>query len=662
MTARTVTPKPSDANSRFSEQINALRYDFLLEQIPLLYAVMLTASMIAALVFQSSAPTALVTAVPFALACVTMVRAVKWLRMKRKKLSARQIETQLLLTTFLAPIMAFVFTVWAAALFDYGNEYQKALIVLLVLVCAILTAVILSIQPKASNFAVAAACIPFAIKFVSAGEFLLTCMFLVFVLVALLILQVLKRYSVSFTRLIESKIAQDKQNSEIVKAKRALTRLAYRDELSNLPNRRKFDRKLQTLIDNDTAGVAQIYIGIIDLDGFNAINDVYGYAVGDSVLWQVARRLELAIQGQGIVARYDGDEFAFILTSKINRYDAAHFAAKLCGDIETPYEFDNQSAILTASCGISRYPANGVTAETLTNRAYYALHHAKCHAGTKIGTFDQEHENEIQLRSKIKQALRHAIAQDDFLVVFQPIVDLKTRKIVTCEALARWVDADLGNVSPDLFIPIAEQSGVISDLTYLLLKNAAEAATHWPDDVLLSFNMSAQEIVKPTAGLKILSILNDVGLDTRRLEVEITETALLDNFDAANATLRSLRSAGVKVALDDFGTGQSSLQYVEKIDLDKLKIDKAFVDTVESSDKTRHIVRAIADMCNNLNVKTVAEGIEVEAQASIMRDLGCTYGQGYLFDRPLRQAELMGRFNDWDSLIQRTPGPLAASK
>ena len=638
------SPEGEQEQQHYRDQINALRYNFLLEQIPLLYAVMLVASAIGALAMQNAAPTPLVTVVPATLTLVTAARGWKWLQMRSVSLSPSQIDFQLTVTTYLAPFMAFCFTLWAAALFDYGDEFQKALITLLVMICLILTSVILSILPKAASLAVFASCLPFTMKFLLTGNTLLICMLFIFLSVAALVQQVLRRYSVSFGDLIESRNQLKAQFRETERSKRALVRQAYHDELSGLANRRRFLRKLNTLVRTDHAGERKLYVGVIDIDGFRAINDVHGYAVGDMVLKEVADRLYDVAKGKAIVARYDGDEFAFLLTNIHDVEEVQAFADRLCRELQAPYATAGHAAHLTASCGLSVYPDNGSDAETLVYRAYYALHHVKDDDNTRVSLFDQRHESELQECSRIEQALRRAMSNGGFTVAFQPIVDLKTGRTVTCEALARWHDAELGTVSPAKFIPIAEQSGLISELTFLLLEKAARQATQWPKNVLLSFNVSALEIIKPSAGLHIHSILNDAGLDPRRLEIEITETAFLKDFEAANATLKGLRGAGVRVALDDFGTGQSSLQYVEKIALDKLKIDRAFVSSVTSSSKTRHVIEAIADMCKRLDIKTVAEGIEDAEQARIMFEIGCDYGQGYLFAPAARPGKPVALF------------------
>ncbi len=648
--------KPPANGEQFEDQINRLRYAFLLEQVPLLYLVMLTAALIAALAFRDTAPVALVTAVPIGLAVVTGARAITWLKFQERTLTATQVDFQLTVTTFLGPIMAFAFTIWAAALFDYGSEYQQALIGMLVITCMTLTAIILSILPTASSLAVAAACIPFAYKFLSSGSMLLICMLLATIAIAGLLQQVLRRYSSTFEDLIRSRQLMREQHREISVARRQLVKLAYRDELSNLPNQRKFARKVDSLITAKRFRSRPLFVGVIGPNGYKVINSAYGQEIGDLILTKVAKRLSAAMAGHGIAARHDGDQFSFVLTSAGNSDEAVEFAARLCADLERPYQIGQRAALLTASCGISCYPENGGNAETLVNRAIYAQQHVKGQSNKTVSLFTQLHESEIQKHSKIEQALRHAIAKGEFNVVFQPIVDLRTRKIASCEALARWEDDELGVIPPDLFIAIAEKSGVISELTYLLLEDAARAAAAWPSDIMLSFNMSAQEIVNPTAGLRVLAILNDAGLDSRRFEIEITETALLANFEAAQVTIRGLRGAGVNVALDDFGTGQSGLNYVEKIELDKLKIDRAFVWPIETSPKTKHIVKAIADMCNGLQIETVAEGIENENQARLMREMGCTYGQGYLFSRPLSNDALLDLMRSKPTAAQSKAG------
>ncbi|MGI9464325.1 MAG: putative bifunctional diguanylate cyclase/phosphodiesterase, partial [Aestuariivirgaceae bacterium] len=296
---------------------------------------------------------------------------------------------------------------------------------------------------------------------------------------------------------------------------------------------------------------------------------------------------------------------------------------------------------LSASCGLAAYPQSANSADLLTARAYCALNEAKASERTSISLFDPEHENTIQHRSQVEQALRRALHNQDLEVVYQPIVDLTTLRPVAFEALARWKDQDLGEVSPDVFVPIAEQTGLINELTFQLLDEASAAANQWPKDVHLSFNMSAKEVVKTSTGLRTLSVLNKNMLPPQRLDIEITESAFIENLEAAIANIQNLKLSGISVALDDFGTGHASLGYVEKIALDKLKIDRSFITSINEKERSQYIVKAIIEMCRNLEIRCIAEGIETHDELSALRALGCKYGQGFLFARPMTEDQTL---------------------
>ena len=248
--------------------------------------------------------------------------------------------------------------------------------------------------------------------------------------------------------------------------------------------------------------------------------------------------------------------------------------------------------------------------------------------------------------TRIEQALRRAVSAGEVEPHFQPIVDLKNRRVVGFEALARWTDRDLGFVSPVTFIPIAEERGIIGPLSQLVLRKATEAARNWPQDLFLSFNLSPSQLVDQNTGLHILAILDRTGFDPRRLEIEITETGLMSDPVSAEKIVNDLRRVGIRVSLDDFGTGQSSLGRLREFHFDKLKIDRAFVSSILDDRPSEHIIRAILAMCDGLGMDVVAEGIEEEAQADRLVQFGCAGGQGYLFGKPVDADATLGYLRD----------------
>jgi predicted signal transduction protein with EAL and GGDEF domain len=268
------------------------------------------------------------------------------------------------------------------------------------------------------------------------------------------------------------------------------------------------------------------------------------------------------------------------------------------------------------------------------SKAETALYHAKRSGRGRVVVYTREMEEAARRTTQIEQALRRAVAAGEVEPHFQPIVDLKSRRIVGFETLARWNDRDLGFVPPDVFIPLAEERGIIGALSQLLLRKATQTARYWPDDLFLSFNLSPSQLVDQNTAENVLAILDRTGFDPRRLEIEITESGLMTDPASAEKILGDFHAVGIRVALDDFGTGQSSLGRLRQFDFDKLKIDRAFVSSILDDKPSEHIIRAILAMCEGLGMEVVAEGIEEEGQAHRLVQFGCAGGQGYLFGRP----------------------------
>ena len=411
--------------------------------------------------------------------------------------------------------------------------------------------------------------------------------------------------------------------------------LAFTDPLTGLGNMRRFFDKVDRLIADRADDPAPFTIGILDLDGFKPINDLFGHKAGDDILIQVAMRLRAAMDGQSAVTRVGADEFAFLFPMVFSEEAASEKAKMLIEILSAPYDVGERTARLSASVGCSLFYSGDETTEILVNKAETALYQAKRTGRGRVVVYTHEMEEAAKRVTRIEQALRRAVSAGEVEPHFQPIVDLSNRKVVGFETLARWTDRDLGMVPPSVFIPIAEERGIIGPLSQLVLRKATEAARNWPPELFLSFNLSPSQLVDQNTGLHILAILERTGFDPRRLEIEITETGLMTDPVSAEKIVDDLRRVGIRVSLDDFGTGQSSLGRLREFHFDKLKIDRAFVASILQDRPSEHIIRAILAMCDGLGMDVVAEGIEDEAQAQKLIQFGCAGGQGYLFGKPV---------------------------
>ncbi|MGV1818279.1 putative bifunctional diguanylate cyclase/phosphodiesterase [Agrobacterium sp. CG160-95] len=417
-----------------------------------------------------------------------------------------------------------------------------------------------------------------------------------------------------------------------------LQAMAYSDPLTGLGNRYRLRDKIRMLASERSSDPAPFTVGIANIDGFKPINDLFGVQAGDEILCQVAHRLKACIPDGAAVTRHDGDEFAFVLPLVFERTGAERIGNMIKDVLSAPYDLGDRNVRLSSSFGFAIYPFAGDDFEDLLKSAETALYRSKRRGRGQITVYSREIAQEMKRATQLEQALRNAIITDAIDVHFQPIVRLEEVKVIGFEALARWNDPDLGFVSPAVFVPLAEERGFIDALSEALLRKAAEAALFWPRELFLSFNLSSAQLMDPGTADNILSILSRVGLDPHRLELEITETAVMTSADTAQRIISELQGAGVRISLDDFGTGQSSLGRLRDFTFDKVKIDRAFVSRISSDRPSEHIIKAIVAMCEGLDLEVVAEGIEEQAEEEKLRALGCAMGQGYFYGRPADAA------------------------
>ncbi len=418
-----------------------------------------------------------------------------------------------------------------------------------------------------------------------------------------------------------------------VAAENRIRQLAHYDALTELPNRYTFREQLDAKL---AAAARRAGLLLIDLDGFKLVNDTRGHRAGDELLRQVAVRLrDTCTQPDVTVARLGGDEFAVLLSDDC-RSDAEDLAATLVETLGAPYQVDHDRHVrIGASVGVALAPLHGETSEILLSHADIALYAAKAAGRGASRTFSDEMEVRIRERVRLEAKLRSALeTQVGLFVFYQPIIDIRTNVCTAKEALLRWHHPEHGWVSPGEFVPVAEESGLIEQLGSFVLTTACHHATHWPEHTRVAVNVSAAQLGKGSLVKSVLEALSASGLPPQRLEIEITETALLSHATSGIDELRRLRELGIRVALDDFGTGYSSLAHLRAFPFDKIKIDGSFVrDAVDRPDCAA-VVRAVAELGKRLGVTTVAEGVETQAQLDRIRDEGCTEVQGYLFGRP----------------------------
>ncbi|TWD55330.1 diguanylate cyclase/phosphodiesterase [Agrobacterium vitis] len=410
---------------------------------------------------------------------------------------------------------------------------------------------------------------------------------------------------------------------------------AYTDPLTGLGNRFRLRDKVQAISQERAADPAPFTVALVNLDGFKPINDLFGSLAGDEILCQVAHRLQACIPGGATVTRDTGDEFAVLLPLVFEAGSAERVGLMIKDVLSAPYDLGDRNVRLSASLGFAIHPFAGADFDTLMKSAETALYRSKRRGRGQITVYSSEIAQEMRRSTQLEQALRNAIINDAVDVHFQPIVALDDGRTLGFEALARWIDPDMGFVSPAIFVPLAEERGFIDTLSETLLHKAAEAALTWPRELFLSFNLSSVQMTDAATASRTLAILANVGLEPSRLDLEITETAVMLSAVTATNIISELRQAGVRISLDDFGTGQSSLGRLRDFTFDKVKIDRAFISAITTDPTCQHIVRAIITMCQGLQLEVVAEGIETEAEVELLRDLGCLMGQGYHFGKPV---------------------------
>jgi|EndMetStandDraft_2_1072991.scaffolds.fasta_scaffold04428_2 diguanylate cyclase (GGDEF)-like protein len=436
-----------------------------------------------------------------------------------------------------------------------------------------------------------------------------------------------------------------------VRAEERINFMAHYDALTGLPNRAHFAQQVEADLQRRRTSASDevAMLMIVDIDDFKHVNDTSGHIVGDRLLVEAADRLKGATGGRGMVARLGGDEFIVYRSGDVTREQAEADAATILAAFQTPFSVMGESLATNVSIGIVTTANADDDLDGMMTKADLALYKAKGAGKAQAQLFLDEMDTAYRYRQRLKSELKTAIENEALTLVYQPLVDLRTRRVVGCEALARWTHPTLGAIPPSQFIPIAEETGMISDITRWVLRTAAAECRNWPNDISVSVNISARDFRHADVEAMVLAALEQSGLAPQRLEVEVTETALIEEKDIATKILSALGRRGIGIALDDFGTGYSSLSYLQALPFTKLKIDRSFVMDIGANPRSMKLLSNVAQLGKDINLVVTAEGVETEEQLDlIQRYTQVDQIQGYLFGVPLPRrevAELIARLD-----------------
>lgn len=440
-------------------------------------------------------------------------------------------------------------------------------------------------------------------------------------------------------------IEQKRETNRRIAAEMHARELAFQDALTGLANRRQFDDALKAAIDAPPKAGAAHALFLLDLNGFKHVNDVYGHSVGDEVLVCVSQRLRSVVRESELVARFGGDEFAILATHLAGPEAASNISLRVIQALEEPIRLGEIDHQVGAGIGMALLPEDATSVQEALRKADVALYRAKAERRSAMRFFEEDMDRLVREREHMERELRTAVLADAITMYYQPSVNLVTKEVVGFEAVPRWIHPEIGEIPTERFIPIAEEMGLIHDLGERLLRQACTTAKLWPEDIVLSVDAFAGQLTDQQMGSRILTILQETGLSPNRLEIEITESLLVRHLEAAQSIFGILRQSGVRIALDNFGTGYSSLYHLRNFKLDKVKIDRSFIERIGTNPEDSSIVRALVGLGNGLGLTISAEGIGDSEQSRTLLGSGCQQGQGDLFSEAINASETMTLFH-----------------
>lgn len=630
---------------RNDENLLLAQYSAYAQQIPLLYFVLLSNTWILAYTFYGVAPVELSFYVPAALTAVCIVRFLEWRKSLSRLPTSDAAFKALSRTNRLASVLSTGFSVWAVSLYPYGDVDAQAQIAFYMAITVIACIFCLMYLRSAALTVAIIVNVVFIAFFGLTGRppFVAISINMFLVTIAMMVILM-----VNYRQLTQLVSARDNAQALISEN----FKLANLDPLTELPNRRQFFAHLDREFERAKLQGHRLAVGVMDLDGFKPVNDLYGHAVGDALLIEVGRRLRDACGDKLHLARIGGDEFAVIGADFGCERELIAAGNRMCDVLRVPFFLHEATVHISGSIGFAIYPDHAEAALALFERADYALFRSKRNHRGEATIFSSRDSAQIHRDVEIEQALHSADLEKELSVAFQPIIEVETGRTIAFEALARWNSPVLGAVPPGLFIPVAERGGFITKLSCVLIEKALDVAVKWPDDVHLSFNLSAYDIGAAASVVRLVSTVLKSGFNPERIDFEITETAIMKDVKEARETIEILQSLGCGISLDDFGTGYSSLTQLHSLPLTKIKIDRSFVADLHVKPASHKIVRSLLALSRDMGLGCIVEGVETEAELDELRALGCTNVQGYLISPPLSEKAAL-------AFLQKERGPRA---
>ncbi|MCF3642893.1 EAL domain-containing protein [Rhizobium sp. TRM95111] len=619
---------PSDNPELLKAQYKAFS-----KQIPLMYFILLASMWALSATHFSSSPRWLVLHAPGLLTVLCAARILLWWKWRTDDPTYGQARKALAQTNYLSSLIAVLFSAWSIALFPYGDAYAQSHVAFFMAITVIgCIFCLMHLRPAAFTVAIIVNAV-FITYFLSTGNPVFRALSLNVLLVTVAMLFILLGHYRDFTTLVESRMETEALGRENF-------RIANLDSLTDLPNRRSFLARLAEELEAAQRCGGKLTVGMIDLDGFKPVNDVYGHALGDRLLVEVGGRLKRIGCETSFVARLGGDEFALLVPHDGDDAGLAALGERLAAALAAPFRLNDVTISISGSVGFATYPDHGTDADRIFDHADYALYQAKRNKPGRAVFFSDEHCLAIKRDAEIERALRNADLEGEIDVAYQPIIDIGIGRTVGFEALARWTSPVLGAVSPGIFIPIAERSVLIGELTRVVLEKALAAARDWAPDLRLSVNLSAKDVGSPEGVLRVMSIVSKSGIDPHRIDFEITETAMMHDFQQAARAVEALRNFGCGVSLDDFGTGFSSLTHLHALPLTRIKVDRSFVTGLHERASGYKIVKSLLTLSRDMGLDCVMEGVETERELKELRELDCRHVQGYLLSRPMGRHDI----------------------
>lgn len=612
----------------------------ILQNIPALYALLTVACVLLGVTFFDNAPKTLTVFVPIAAVLFCAWRFIHWRRTASLEIDAAAAQAMLQRMEVVTILLCLGLGAWLWSFLPYADTTERMYLAFFTALTGASVTIYAMPRPRIVAVTLSVVLIDYTAIFLMDGSQLfqmigweLLVIFITFFKVSVGVAKRLEQGVILQTQLVA-------EHSHATALAAANHTLALSDTLTGLPNRRYFFEEIQNRY-ADPNDLRLPIIGLVDLDGFKQINDVFGHAAGDAVLIAVARRLQHVLGSDTVPSRLGGDEFAFILSNKRSIGEARDIAAELLEAIAAPIDLPSgDQGRVSASIGFSSldFPVNAAT--DLLEQADFALYQAKEVGAGAVVEFSSAHADILRREHLVQQCFKTADLSRELRLVFQPVVDSSSGDVVRFEALARWESPELGSVSPVGFVSIAEKSGITDRLSQTVLRKTIEQLSAWPSHTNISVNLSAKDIINEDTTDGLVALLKATSKSIRsRITLEVTESSFMSDFDAARRSIMKFQALGLAIALDDFGTGFSSLRYLQELEFDIVKIDRSFVRSLCSQDKSFGLVATIQQLCRNMSIECVIEGIETEDQLIMARRAGCRLVQGYYYTKPLEAPD-----------------------